>query len=774
EILNTGSSVFIGEGSGANDDFSNNKNVFIGYEVGYSNTTGFFNLFQGYRAGYSNETGEANIFLGYQTGYENISGSSNLFVGYNAGYDNTSGRENVFLGYTSGRSNTTGRNNVFLGNSSGYENTTGTNNVSLGYLSGYENTIGSGNISIGTFAGYQNKTGINNVFIGYEAGYYETDSSKLYIENSNSTTPLIYGDFEADSLQINGKLNINGAFNFPTTDGLANQVLTTDGNGTLDWATSNGAFNSENGLTYSINKEDDFLFGADSINYGAGTEYKLLFNQAKGAFRAGMVTGSSWNEDKQGDHSFAAGQNTEATASNSAAFGRSTDATGENSIAFGRNTDAENENTASFGYYTEAQNTNATAFGYYTDAEGENSTSFGYYTIASGLNSAAFGSNTLAEGENATTFGYEVYAPSYAEFAIGYNSTTYDANNTTGANDEDKLFVIGNGASTTSRSDALVVYKSGDMQLNGQLTTEDSIQINLGGTRRFVVRENENGNTVIDLPNNNENTFLGAGAGDENTTGAQNTYFGYQAGLLTDEGVHNTFSGYKAGRGNTSGNYNSFYGSGAGSLSLSTNNNVYLGYEAGAASVAGSSNVFIGYQAGKDENNSNKLYIENSSSSSPLIYGEFNNDRVVINGNSSNNSNNRTLFVNGSIGATSAFNNDSDRRLKTDIQTIPNALRKVLQMRGVTYQWKDGRETGDRLGFIAQEVESILPQVVDYKNDHYTMQYAPITAVLVEAVKEQQSQIKALQSENEALKAQVAKINQLEVMLEQLQAQIEN
>ena len=50
--------------------------------------------------------------------------------------------------------------------------------------------------------------GANNIFIGNEAGYYATDSSKLYIENSNSSTPLIYGDFEKDILEFNGNVGI--------------------------------------------------------------------------------------------------------------------------------------------------------------------------------------------------------------------------------------------------------------------------------------------------------------------------------------------------------------------------------------------------------------------------------------------------------------------------------------------------------------------------------------------------------------------------------------
>jgi len=54
-------------------------------------------------------------------------------------------------------------------------------------------------------------TGSNNIFIGYQSGFNESGSNKLYIDNSNTTTPLIYGDFSKDSLSINGKLNISGS-----------------------------------------------------------------------------------------------------------------------------------------------------------------------------------------------------------------------------------------------------------------------------------------------------------------------------------------------------------------------------------------------------------------------------------------------------------------------------------------------------------------------------------------------------------------------------------
>ena len=56
---------------------------------------------------------------------------------------------------------------------------------------------------VGAFSGKEND-GDDNVFLGYQSGFNETGSNKLYIENTNSSTPLIYGDFTSDSLAING------------------------------------------------------------------------------------------------------------------------------------------------------------------------------------------------------------------------------------------------------------------------------------------------------------------------------------------------------------------------------------------------------------------------------------------------------------------------------------------------------------------------------------------------------------------------------------------
>ncbi len=116
---------------------------------------------------------------------------------------------------------------------------------------------------------------------------------------------------------------------------------------------------------------------------------------------------------------------------------------------------------------------------------------------------------------------------------------------------------------------------------------------------------------------------------------------------------------------------------------------------------------------------------------------------------------NRQLSVNGDAGGTEAWYTDSDERLKKNVTTIENALEKVQNLRGVSFEWKDteNHPEGKQIGFIAQESKDIVPEVIDKKGEYYSMQYAPLTALLVEAVKEMKTELDDLKAENETLKA---------------------
>ncbi len=77
-----------------------------------------------------------------------------------------------------------------------------------GYQAGFNNTGGIQNTCVGFQTGYSNTDGNNNVFIGYMAGYLETSSNKLYISNSNTISPLIYGEFDRGVATINDVLKL--------------------------------------------------------------------------------------------------------------------------------------------------------------------------------------------------------------------------------------------------------------------------------------------------------------------------------------------------------------------------------------------------------------------------------------------------------------------------------------------------------------------------------------------------------------------------------------
>ncbi|HLP76842.1 MAG TPA: tail fiber domain-containing protein, partial [Candidatus Paceibacterota bacterium] len=128
------------------------------------------------------------------------------------------------------------------------------------------------------------------------------------------------------------------------------------------------------------------------------------------------------------------------------------------------------------------------------------------------------------------------------------------------------------------------------------------------------------------------------------------------------------------------------------------------------------------------------------------------------------------VTVNGPVNAT-AFNNTSDARLKKDVQPIGDALALVSALRGVTFNWDSavdptlGLDGRNHIGFLAQEVELVLPQIVVTANDARqtkAVAYSEVIPVLTEA-------IKRLKAENDTLQAQNADILQ---RLEALEARL--
>jgi hypothetical protein len=192
---------------------------------------GIYSTFYGTNAGANNTSDtNANSFFGGSAGHSNTTGTWNTFMGFSTGTDNTTGIKNTFIGYLAGTDNTTGYNNTFIGHTAGFSNTTG-----------YYNTF------IGNEAGHANITGGGNVFLGYSAGYNESGWSKLYIDNSNTSAPLIYGDFSTDKVGINGWLGVGTQtpaypMELKTTGRAATFVLTRTDGGAINFINANASY----------------------------------------------------------------------------------------------------------------------------------------------------------------------------------------------------------------------------------------------------------------------------------------------------------------------------------------------------------------------------------------------------------------------------------------------------------------------------------------------------------------------------------------------------
>ena len=222
------------------------------------------------------------------------------------------------------------------------------------------------------------------------------------------------GDDEGISIDNDGNVSLNKQLSVTDTVNLSSALIV---NG-KDLA--NTAFTSENGITHNINNSDDFIIGVDSINYNSGSEIKMFFDKGQGAFRTGRVNNTNWNEDSLGLYSFATGNNTLATGSTSAAFG--------------------------------------------------------YLTTASGTHSIAGGNQSEATANLAFAYGREMYARSFGEIALGLYGTDYTPNETLAFDENDRLFSLGNGSADNSRSDAMVVYKNGDTEINGAFHITNEVQ----------------------------------------------------------------------------------------------------------------------------------------------------------------------------------------------------------------------------------------------------------------------------------------------------------
>ena len=213
EPTNTGNSVFIGQGAGANDDLTDNQNVFVGDSAGYSNTTGYENTANGGSALRFNTTGYYNTANGGSALRFNTTGTLNTASGSQALYYNTTGYYNTANGRSALFFNTTGYENTANGSQALYYNTTGTLNAASGYRALQYNTTGSSNTALGSYANVATGGLTNATAIGANA-------------TVNASNKIQLGDANVTAINTSGTYTGAG---FVKAGGTATEFLMADG-----------------------------------------------------------------------------------------------------------------------------------------------------------------------------------------------------------------------------------------------------------------------------------------------------------------------------------------------------------------------------------------------------------------------------------------------------------------------------------------------------------------------------------------------------------------
>lgn len=548
-----------------------------------------------------------------------------------------------------------------------------------------------------------------------------------------------------------------------------------------------------------VTSDDSYAIGASAVasgrgSFAIGSKDKLFGdNYTISTVATGELSMAiGLNAKTIGNESFAAGIGVAASGESSVAIGKNSFAEGSSSLAVGGTASGVGSKTfgsgtaSGFGAMTIG---GGTASGFVAAtlfagvASGDYSVAMGENSLASGTNSIALGRNTTAQAYGSTVFG------SY-NIASG-NQTTYVAT--------DPLFVIGNGTFLVP-SNAITILKNGKtaighdaptqmLDVNGQVRIRGGspaagrvLTSAADGTATWQdVVIGTHSHSTSDITSGTLSVARGGTA--TGTLNANKVMVGNgTSGVLTPTNLHWDNTNSRLG-----------IATATPGTRLQVNGNMAVGSfsTAPANGIAVSGSVGIGTTAPADllhlanTSGNSKVRVEGSSGNSSV---EFRTGSTYVGAFGANHDDgylfiyqgDNISFRNGKVGigntdpvvklditagsgrVQSPFSwlVNSDIRYKTNITTLASSLNKVLAIRGVRYDLKDEPNViegnGRYIGFIAQELETQFPEfVVTDSSGYKSVAYDKMTAVLVEAIKDQQSEIETLRSELEALKALV-------------------
>lgn len=576
--------------------------------------------------------------------------------------------------------------------------------------------------------------------------YYWDDDLSLWvtIDGAKKIDDLIDGKSDNDGSEDGSSvfLGLNAGLNDNSTDnknvGVGYNALTANTTGYQNTAVGYDALSSNisghSNSAMGFEALASIRYSSNNAAFGSGALKNALFSTSNIAFGKDVL-GNTTN----------AGSNNIALGIESLYVNRGDYNIGIGTQALYSNTSGDyNIGLGAFSLQSNTTGDENTALGYRAledNIDGYRNTAIGSYALrnnTSGFSNVALSNEALSSN---TTGDYNL---AIGSLALGENTTGN--------------YNIAFGSSALRFNNADKNIGIGYFALNRNTDGTENIAIG-----EYALTTNTTGDNLI---------AIGNSALENNTTANNNVAVGVNASQENTTGFNNTAIGVNALTSNQTGDYNVIIGKDAGYL-IRGNRNVIIGSNAGRGSGSTpftlSGSIFIGYRAGYSETSSNRLYIENSSGTTPLIGGTFSSNRVGINRDIDDLTNTFEVGGTASKSAAGDWLANSDGRLKKNILNISGstALSRLTQLKGVSYYWNDTqtgitRPEGIQYGFIAQDLMKVFPEHVTKDNQgFYQTAYGTYDAFYVEAIKELNNQLDNKDGKIKLLEARLKLIEKL-------------
>jgi len=251
---------------------------------------------------------------------------------------------------------------------------------------------------------------------------------------------------------------------------------------------------------------------------------------------------------------------------------------------------------------------------------------------------------------------------------------------------------------------------------------------------------------ATDAANSN---FIGNAAGTGASNSSNSNFIGIQSGLLATNAPNSNFIGSVSGYSATNASYSNFIGNFAGYSADNANNSIFIGQLSGNNDTVNNSGNIDDFSIliGKDTSTggfSNSIAIGGSAVNTATNQFMIGSATRPINETRINGSGSTQCTITTGVGMACT----SDERLKTNITDLPtDTLDKLTKVRTVNFNWSEGNNDTNNIGFLAQDLESYFPEVVSTDSDGYkSVYYSNMTPIIVEAIRELDLKVKDFSS----------------------------